>query len=170
MVAPMSLLRPADSDTRRQRIGALALVAVGVFFIWRSLADLPFGTIDNPGPGITPLALAILLVVFALWSMAGRGASLVDRAAASDAEEDTSDKGAILHAVFIIAGILLSALAFGTIGYRLTVLGLLLFYLGIVERKPLLATLLVSFGIAFGSHALFVNVLKVSLPSGPWGL
>ena len=75
----MSVLRPADKETQRQRIGALALVAVGLFFIWRSLADLPFGTIDNPGPGITPLALAILLVVFALWSMAGSIASAVEQ-------------------------------------------------------------------------------------------
>jgi hypothetical protein len=166
----MSVLRPADSDTRRQWIGALALVAVGLVFIWRSLADLPFGTVDNPGPGITPLALAILLVVFPLWSMAGSTASAVDSTDTGDVEEDTTDKGATLHAVFIILGILVSALAFDVIGYRLTVLGLLLFYLGVVERKPLIATLLVSFGIAFGSHALFVHVLKVSLPSGPWGL
>jgi hypothetical protein len=166
----MSVLRPADKETRRQRLGALTLVAIGLFFIWRSLADLPFGTIDNPGPGITPLALAILLVLFALWSMAGSGASLVDRAEARDVEAEPADKGGTRHAVFIILGILLSALAFGVIGYRLTVLGLLLFYLGVVERKPLIATLLVSFSIAFGSYALFVHVLKVSLPSGPWGL
>jgi hypothetical protein len=166
----MSVLRPADSETGRQRIGALALVAVGLLFIWRSLADLPFGTIDNPGPGITPLALAILLVVFALWSLAASTASVADSAETGDVEADTTDKGATRHAVFIIAGILVSALAFGVIGYRLTVLGLLLFYLGAVERKPLIATLLVSFVIAFGSYALFVHVLKISLPSGPWGL
>jgi len=69
-----------------------------------------------------------------------------------------------------VRAIEVSTLAFGVIGYRLTVLGLLLFYLGGVERKPLIATLLVSFVIAFGSYALFVHVLKVSLPSGPWGL
>jgi hypothetical protein len=166
----MSVLGPTGSEGWRQRIGALALVAVGLFFIWRSVADLPFGTIDNPGPGITPLALAILLVVFALWSMAGSAASLADRAGAGDIEEDTPERGATRHAIFIIAGVLVSALTFEVIGYRLTVLGLLLFYLGVVERKPLIPTLLVSFGIAFGSHALFVHVLKVSLPSGPWGL
>jgi hypothetical protein len=166
----MNVLRPADSETRHQRIGALALAAVGLFFAWRSLADLPFGTIDNPGPGITPLALAILLVVFALWSVAGGGANPVNHTEAGDIAEDTADQGATRHAVFIILGILVGALAFGVVGYRLTVLGLLLFYLGIVERKPLIATLLVSVGIAFGSYALFVHVLKISLPSGPWGL
>ena len=74
------------------------------------------------------------------------------------------------HAVFVILGIVAAALAFDVVGYRLTILGLLLFYLGIVERKPLVPVLLVSFGIAFGSYALFVQVLKVSLPIGPWGL
>lgn len=161
--------RPADSETRRQRIGALALVAVGLLFIWRSVTDLPFGTIDNPGPGITPFALAILLVACALWSMAGASGA-VGATEANDAEADAPDAGAGRHAAFVILGILAAALAFGVVGYRLTLLALLLFYLGVVERKPLISTLLVAFGIAFGSHALFVHVLKVSLPSGPWGL
>jgi hypothetical protein len=166
----MSALRPTDSERLRQRIGALALVAVGLFFVWRSLADLPFGTMDNPGPGITPLALAVLLVVFALWSMAGDASSPVDSADGGDADEPATDTGAVRHAGFVILGIMAAALAFGVLGYRLTLLALLLFYLGAVERKPIIPTLLVSFGIAFGSHALFVHVLKVSLPSGPWGL
>ena len=167
----MSALRPADSETRRQQIGALALMAVGLFFIWRSLADLPFGTVDNPGPGIAPLALAVLLVVCALWSMAGGAPSLADDATdAGNADAPATDTGAVWHAVFVILGIMAAAFAFNVLGYRLTILGLLLFYLGAVERKPPVPTLLVSVGIAFGSHALFVHVLKVSLPSGPWGL
>jgi hypothetical protein len=166
----MRVLRPADKETQRQWVGALALVAVGLFFIWRSFADLPFGSVDNPGPGITPLALAILLVACALWSMTGSAGNPADSVEASDAGTEKAEAGATRHAVFIVLGVLVSALAFGVVGYRLTVLGLLLFYLGFVERKPLIATLLVSFGIAFGSHALFVHVLKVSLPNGPWGL
>jgi hypothetical protein len=165
----MNARRPIDSGPLRQRIGALALVAAGLVVIWRSIADLPFGTIDNPGPGIMPLAFAVLLVVFALWSMAGGAPSLVDGVDA-DADEVAAEPGAARHAAFVIAGTMAAALAFGFLGYRLTVLGLLLFYLGAVERKPFIAVLLVSFGIAFGSHALFVHVLKVSLPSGPWGL
>jgi hypothetical protein len=166
----MDVRRPIDSERWRQRVGALALVAAGLLFIWRSVVDLPFGTIDNPGPGVTPLALAILLVVFALWSMAGDAPSLIDNGDAGGADEAVAEPGAGRHAVFVIAGTTAAALAFDFLGYRLTVLGLLLFYLGAIERKPLIPTLLVSFGIAFGSHALFVHVLKVSLPGGPWGL
>jgi hypothetical protein len=164
----MTAPRRVDSGQWRQRIGALALIAVGFFFIWKSLADLPFGTIDNPGPAIAPLALAVMLVAAALWSIAGSSATTPDGFVHDD--EPQPEPGAVRHAAFVILGIVAAALAFGVLGYRLTILGLLLFYLGIVERKPLVPVLLVSFGIAFGSYALFVHVLKVSLPTGPWGL
>jgi hypothetical protein len=164
----MTAPRRVDSEQWRQRIGALALVAVGLIFIWKSLADLPFGTIDNPGPGIAPLALAVMLVAVALWSIVGSSMPVADGLGLDD--EPQPEPGARRHAVFVILGIVAAALAFDVVGYRLTILGLLLFYLGIVERKPLVPVLLVSFGIAFGSYALFVQVLKVSLPIGPWGL
>jgi small-conductance mechanosensitive channel len=166
----MNVLRPTNSGLLRQRLGALALVAVGLFFIWRSLVELPFGTIDNPGPGITPLALAVLLTACALWSIALTRRHFADSDDERVTDAPAAEPGAVCHAVLVVAGIIAAALAFGVIGYRLTVLGLLLFYLGAVERKPLIPTLLVSFGIAFGSYWLFVQVLKVSLPSGPWGL
>jgi len=165
----MSALGPTGSERRRQRIGALALVAVGLLFIWRSVADLPFGTVDNPGPGLTPFALAMLLIGFALWTMIGSASDAPDPIEA-ETEQTTDEPGAARHAVFVIVGIAASALGFGFLGYRLTILALLLFYLGVVERKPIIPVLLVSFGIAYGSYALFVHVLKVSLPSGPWGL
>ena len=165
----MSVLPPTDRDTRRQRIGALALVAVGLLFMWRSAVDLPFGTVDNPGPALTPFALAILLVLFSLWTAAGNSKGVFDPAEA-EAAEAPADPGAARHAMFVIVGIVASALGFAFLGYRFTILALLLFYLGIVERKPVLAVLLVSIGLAYGSHALFVHVLKVSLPTGPWGL
>ena len=164
----MTAPRRVDSGQWHQRIGALALVAVGLLFIWKSLADLPFGTVDNPGPGIAPLALAVLLVAAALWSIADSPVTVADGFGYDD--EPRPEPGAMRHAVFVILGIVAAALAFGVVGYRLTILGLLLFYLGVVERKPLIPVLLVSFGIAFGSYALFVHVLKVSLPIGPWGL
>lgn len=168
----MGASRPADREQNYQRIGALALAAAGLLFAWRSFADLPFGTIDNPGPGVTPFALAILLAIFALWIMLRGQPALLSRAEpeTQDGADDGPEPGAIRHAVFVIVGILAAALGFAFLGYRLTILFLLLFYLGLVERKPILITLLVSVGIAYGSHALFVHVLRVSLPSGPWGL
>lgn len=161
---------PAEPHGLRQRIGALALVAVGLAFIWQSLAHLPLGTIDNPGPAAAPIALASLLVIVALWSMTGGASGPLSRTDAGGAEETAAEPGAARHAVLVIAGITAAALVFDHLGYRLTILALLLFFLGAVERKPAIAVLLISFGLSFGSHALFVHVLKVPLPAGPFGL
>jgi hypothetical protein len=168
----MEEARPHDGRMPRRRVdailGALTLVAVGLFFIWRSLTDLPLGTLDNPGPAAMPLLLAVLLVIFALWSIAAGGTGLL---APNEQDEDTdAEPGGLQHAILIVAATIAAALAFGPLGYRLTILGLLLFFLGIVERKPIITVLLLSFALSFGSHALFVHVLKIPLPSGPMGL
>src|SRR5262245_5172106 len=164
----MRVRPPTNKGLLHQRIGALALAVVGLLFVWRSVSDLPFGTVDNPGPGVTPFALAALLVLSALWTFAGSAPSPC--AIEIETDEAAAEPGATCHALLVIAGIVGAALGFSFLGYRLTILALLLFFLGGVERKPIIAALLVSIGIAFGSHALFVHVLKVSLPSGPWGL
>ena len=168
----MSRLGANDSQAGRQRIGATALIATGVFFIWRSLVDLPLGTIDNPGPAAMPLALAVLLVVFALWSLSGGGAGLLDPSATDGDGENAADAdaGGMRHAILVITALLAAAVALDHLGYRLTILCLLLFFLGLVERKPIIPVLLVSFALSFGSHALFVHVLKIQLPSGPMGI
>jgi len=51
------------------------------------------------------------------------------------------------------------------IGYRLTMIALLVFMLGVVERKRPLPTLLVACGFAFLSFFLFATLLKVQLPT-----
>jgi hypothetical protein len=169
----MSSPGPNNHNTHhvvRQRVGATALIATGVFFSWRSLVDLPLGTIDNPGPAAMPLALAVLLVVFALWSLGGGGSGLLDPEGDGDADEAAAEGGGIRHAILIIAALVAAAVALDRIGYRLTILCLLLFFLGLVERKPIIIVLLVSTALSFGSHALFVHVLKIPLPSGPMGI
>jgi hypothetical protein len=149
-----------NSRVRRQRLGAMALIVTGVVFIWRSVADLPLGTIDNPGPAAMPLLIAALLVSFALWNLTG----LVDPG------DDPAEPRGTGHAVRVIAAIVAAAVALGPLGYRLTILSFLVFFLGVVERRPIVTVLAVSFALAFGSHALFQYVLKVPLPAGPWGL
>jgi Tripartite tricarboxylate transporter TctB family len=159
-----------DRQAGRQRLGALALAATGAFFIWRSLAALPLGTIDNPGPAAMPLALAVLLVVFALWSLGGASSGLLDPAAADDNDAPDADGDGVRHAALVIAALLAAAVALDRLGYRLTILCLLLFFLGLVERKPIVTALVVSATLSLGSHALFVHVLKIPLPSGPMGI
>ena len=128
------------ANTISASVSARGAGGVGLVFIWRSFADLPFGTIDNPGPAVMPFVLACLLVICALWTML-RGAPDV-----SEGETDNgsaANSAGVRHAVVVIASIATAALAFGFLGYRLTILCLLLFFLGMVERKPLIVVLLI---------------------------
>src|SRR5262249_19290558 len=158
--------RPNDRNRAYQRMGVAAIVGTGLLFIWRSLADLPLGTIDNPGPAAIPLALAILLVVFALWSLKTGTASLFDSSDAADAA--AAEPGALRHAILVLVAVTAAAVAINPLGYRLTMLALLLFFLGAVERKRIVTVLIVSFALSFGSYALFDHLLKVTLPTGPF--
>ena len=72
------------------------------------------------------------------------------------------------HAIRVVAAMVVAAVALGPLGYRLTILALLVFFLLLVERKPLVPALAVSLALSFGSHALFQHVLKLQLPAGPW--
>jgi hypothetical protein len=160
-------LRP-NVQIGRKQIAVMAIMAVSAVFIWQSLAGLPLGTIDNPGPAAMPLGLAGLLVCFALFSLVSDGLGLIEPEGEGDAA--AAEPGALRHAALVIAAIVAAAIALNPLGYRLTILGLLLFFLGVVERKPIIVVLLVSVALSFGSHALFVHVLKIPLPSGPLGL
>ena len=64
----------------------------------------------------------------------------------------------------------MATFALERIGYRLTMIALLVFILGVVERKQALPTALVALGFAYGSYFMFATLLKVQLPLGPWGL
>ena len=61
--------------------------------------------------------------------------------------------------------------AFGLerIGYRLTVIALLIFFIGVLERKRPLPTALVAIGFGLISYYIVGSLLHVPLPRSPWG-
>lgn len=143
-------------------VGAgLLLVATGAFFVWRSLVEIPVGKLHQPGPGAIPLFLSAALILL------GLGVMVAEAAAKAEGKEGRwSDLG---HAALLLAGCAFTALAMERLGYILTILGVLLFFLGIIEKKPILPTLLVSFGMSFGSYWLLAKVMKQVLPTGLLG-
>jgi Tripartite tricarboxylate transporter TctB family len=146
-----------------ERVGAGALGVVGLLFLWRSLA-LPLGDGRNPGPGAAPLLLALVLIGAASWTALVRPS-----ASPPDLDEAGADRAEWRHAVAVVAAAAFAALAIGSLGYRLTILAVLVALIGLVERKPLLPTLLIAFALSFGSYWLFVRVVRIPLPAGPWG-
>lgn len=134
-------------------IGIAALVAV-------ETRVLPLGSLANPGPGYAPLLFAAILAFLGAIVSMRRGGTLLAEMRWGEAK----------HAGFILATIAFAALAIERLGFRLTMLAILVFLLGAVERRPPLAVALVSFALSFGAYYLFWDVLRVPLPTGPFGV
>ena len=145
---------------RNDRVSGGVLCVFAVAIAWQSLG-YPFGTVEEPGPGYLPFFVALILAAF--------GALVVLRGGESPrlALAQFQDGG---KALAILAGLAFGALAIERIGYTITITLLLIFYLGVIERRHPAAVAVVALGTAFGSFHLFNTVLKVPLPVGPFGL
>ena len=136
------------------------LLALALYVGWQNRV-YPVGTLAEPGPGYLPLLLAIFLgamgVLIVLWG--ARSAPL----AAMKWTEAT-------RALVILGACGAATLALERIGYRLTVIALLVFLLLIVERKRPLPVALVALGFSFVSYYVVADLLRVPLQRSPWGL
>ncbi len=152
----MAELRPG---MRADQIAGLMISLAGAYAGWETL-KLPLGSLDNPGPGYMPLILSVLLFALGLIvaSAGGKSQPLADIRWPE-----------LRHAFAIFGTCVFAALAIEPLGYRLTVAVMLIFLVGVIEKKPPLAVILVSAGMAIGSYWLFATLLKVPLPPGLFG-
>jgi Tripartite tricarboxylate transporter TctB family len=134
------------------------LAAIVIEETWR--ARLPLGTLANPGPAYMPIVLAAALL------LAGLLLALLGREPATLKAGDWREWR---HTVAILGACAFVALALERLGYRVTMALACAFLLGVVERKPLVATILIAVGLAGGTYFLFDTVLRVQLPRGPFG-
>jgi len=142
----------------RDRIAGIVLVLCAAVIAWESRV-LPLGTWRNPGAAYMPLLTAAVLAAMAAL-VAWRGGGPPLRAMAWPEAR---------HAAMLIAGCAFAAWALERLGYRLTTMILLVFFLGVLERRSPLAVAAVALGLSFGSFYLFSDLLRVPLPRGPWG-
>jgi len=73
------------------------------------------------------------------------------------------------RAAAILIACAVTTLLLERIGYRLSVAVLLVFFIGVVERKKPLAVVLVAGGFSLVSFYVIADLLHVPLPRGPWG-
>jgi putative tricarboxylic transport membrane protein len=144
---------------RTDQFSGLVLLALALYTGWENRA-YPVGTLAEPGPGYLPLLLAIFLgvmgLLIALWGV---------RSAPLAAMKWTEATRAVV--ILITCGV--ATLALERIGYRLTMIALLIFFLGVLERKHWFAVAAVAIGFSLISYAVFATWLRVPLPLGPWG-
>jgi putative tricarboxylic transport membrane protein len=144
---------------RSDQFSGLMLLALGLYAWWQNRA-YPIGTLQEPGPGYMPLLLAIFLgavgLLIALWG--GKSAPV----ASLKWPEAT-------RAVVILVACGVAVFALERIGYRITMIAMLVFFLGVLERRRPLPVALVALGFSFASFYVVGDLLRVPLPRSPWG-
>jgi Tripartite tricarboxylate transporter TctB family len=141
------------------RVSGSALVFVALLVIWGS-HHLPLGTLRQPGPAFIPILLALLLMIFGVSVvLTGGRAPLLSSLRWQEWR----------HALAILAASIFAVFALERLGYRLTMLLVLGFLIGLVEKRGWVVSLLLAFSLSFGSFFLFYTILRVPLPEGPFG-
>lgn len=143
---------------RSDQASGVVLLLLALFIGWEN-RSYPLGSLSEPGPGYVPLMLAIFLGVTGLL-IALRGTRAQPLAAIHWPEAP--------RAVVILLAGGVAALALERLGYRITIFALLVFFLGVLERKRWYSVLILSAAFSLVSYWLFVDVLKVQLPHAPW--
>jgi len=144
---------------RLDRVSGTVLFFVSLLVLWEGRA-LPLGSLHNPGPGYMPTLLAFLLGGLSiLIVLFGRNSPSVESLQWNEGK----------HALAILAACAFAALALERIGFRITMILLLVFLLAAVERLKPFVVLSVAVGLSLGSFWFFHNLLRVPLPLSPLG-
>jgi hypothetical protein len=148
-----------DEDTRMilrtDHVAGGIAILLGVLVVAIS-GDLPVGSLSFPGAGLWPKLLSVLMIVL--------GVSLI--LGARDGEAFAGVRwNDIAHAgpVFVLAA---AAIAFyTTLGFIISI-GIMLFCLVLLKRKPVLHAALFGAGVSVATYALFTMVLRSPLERG----
>ena len=144
---------------RVDRVSGTVLLFFALLVAWEGRV-LPLGSLHNPGPGYMPALLAFVLAALSvLIIIFGRGSPSFA----------SLQWGEGKHALAILAACAFAALMLERIGFRVTMILLLVFLLGVVERLKPFPVLSVAVGLSLGSFWFFNNLLKVPLPLSPLG-
>ena len=150
---------PAKRQLRSDQVSGLMLAALALYVWWMNRA-YPIGTLAEPGPGYVPLLLAIFMGVMGVLVALGGGKS-----EPLAAMEWTEAKRAF--ALLVACGV--TAFALERLGYRITMAALLIFFLGVMERRKPMMVAAVGIGFSLVTYYLFATLLRVPLPVSPWG-
>jgi hypothetical protein len=150
---------PEKKGMRSDQFSGLLLLALALYVGWQNRA-YPIGSLQEPGPGYMPLLLAVFLGLMGLLIMAWGGKS-TPLAAIPWPEAK--------RAMVIMLVCVVGSFALERLGYRITIIAMLIVFLGVLERRQPLKVLLVSVGFGFISFYVIGDLLDVPLPRSPWG-
>lgn len=151
----------------------ITLLGVGVIVESTRLSQLP--AFDPLGPGGVPMALGVLLIVFALWigcaALVGRGVGGGQRIFSGLEDQDDAGNGPLLWhralIVYLISIAYLLVLSMREVDFlpaTVVYMVVLLYYLGDRSLRSMPLAVLISFAGALALDQVFRRLLMVSLP------
>ncbi len=147
---------------KRDQAGGFFFVFVGIFFFFLAI-KLPVGKLTQPGPGIFPLALSLLLFTVGI---------IIFFSTAKEKTKIDWRKG--FRDLAKPAAIVLLTLAYiilmGRLGYLLTSFIYLFSLFFLVSRYKWFFCAGLSGILAVASWIFFGKILGIQLPLGPWNL
>ena len=144
---------------RNDQLSGLLLFALALFTGWQN-RTYPIGSLQEPGPGYTPLLIAVFVAIVGLAiAFGGRRSQPLSETRWPEAR----------RAFMILAACAVATYALEPLGYRITIAALLVFFLGVLERRHPLAVVSVALGFSLLSFYFIATLLHVPLPRGPFG-
>jgi hypothetical protein len=140
----------------------LMILSVGTCFIAHRLGP---GNIHNPGPGLIPFGVAVILLLMSL------GLILRSFFEAIKGPQKKVFKGVDWKRVVLVLGSLLGyGIAFNFLGFPICTFLLMILLLGVVGRKKWWLTLFISLFTVLCTYLIFVVWLECPFPKGPFGI
>ena len=148
----------------KDRAASLLFLCSGIYGFYYSV-QLPMGRWNEPGPGIFPSILSILLLISgAAWFIRGK------HKAAENGEGEKADRFAFIKNLAtplkIVALTALLILAFNRVGYLIASSLYLFILLLWVSRYRVVVSAALAAAIGVGSWYFFTKILAVQLPQG----
>lgn len=142
------------------RISGIVLLVLAGYIAFETRV-LPFGTHKVPGPAYLPLFLASILGILGILL-------IVVKEKSSALRSLKWPEG--LHAAAIVGCCFFATFFIEVLGYRVTMIIVLGFLFGVVERMKIWWALGLTLGLTLGSYWVFNDLLMVILPRGGFGI
>jgi len=127
---------------------------------------LGWGDIHNPGPGLIPFGVAVLLGLMS----AGLSIRSLGEAARGGQEKNVFAGIAWKKIIIALCGLLGYAIFFNFLGFRISTFLLMILFLGAVSRMKWRWTLLTALITAVCAYLIFEAWLGCPFPTGPFGI
>lgn len=144
----------------KERIVAAVLLLYSLVYFLGSLR-LAWGSLDNPGCGVVPGIVGLLLLVFACVN----GYRVLLKPGAP--EEERSGLGAYRGPLGLLVCVLAYPLLLGSLNFLAATFLILFVMLLALGYRRALGSSLISVGVTLATYLIFTKVLGVVFPSGP---